>query len=215
MNLKNLVPAGWRDVLARLPLPMLALAASYGVYRFAAMFVPVWVAIVQAAAFELVYIGLAVVRLDDRQQKRAQAISIGAVIVSMAYNTLDGLFHRRPELLAAPDLWLDVSLALLHGVPLALLAYLVADLLLHSTNGHNQKATESTKLLLDSDSLKGGRPNDFTIEDVLSIATDGLVTREAVLKLGCSDSTASRLLREAVAARRLVRVSAGIYKLSA
>ncbi|MFN8504459.1 hypothetical protein [Kouleothrix sp.] len=30
----------WRGVLARLPLPMLALAASYGVYSFAALFVP-------------------------------------------------------------------------------------------------------------------------------------------------------------------------------
>lgn len=212
MNLKNLVPSSWRDILARLPLPMLALAASYGVYSFALMFVPAWVAIVQAAAFELVYIGLAVVRLDDKQQKRAQAISVGAVVVSMAYNSLDGLFHRRPELLTLPPLWLDVALSLLHGIPLAALAYLVADLLLHSVPAHTQKGIESAKALTSSEPLAGGRPGEFVIADVLSIANQGIVTRQAVIdKLACSDATASRLLREGMQAGKLSRSSPGVY----
>jgi len=50
-----MTPFNWRGILARLPLPMLALAASYGVYEFARLFVPMWVALVQAAAFELTY----------------------------------------------------------------------------------------------------------------------------------------------------------------
>lgn len=122
----------WRGLLAVLPLPMLALAASYGVYSFALLFVPLWVAVVQAAAFELTYIGLAVlVGLDDRQRRRAGHISVGAVVVSVLYNSLAGLFHRRPVLLDGLPWWGDAILAALHGLPLALVAYFVADLLLH------------------------------------------------------------------------------------
>jgi hypothetical protein len=126
----------WRAVLAGLPLPMLALAASYGVYSFALLFVPQWVAIVQAAAFEATYVGLAVLMgLDTAQRRRAGAISVGAVVVSILYNSLAGLFHRRPELLDAMPWWADGILAAMHGAPLALVAYFVADLLLHREEG--------------------------------------------------------------------------------
>ena len=124
--------AKWRNVLAVLPLPMLALAASYGVYSYNLLFVPQWVALVSAAAYEMTYVGLAVVHVfDDRQRHRARLISLGAVVVSVSYNTLAGLFHREPALLAAAPLWANVILSLLHGAPLAWLAFLVADLLLH------------------------------------------------------------------------------------
>jgi len=49
---------GWRELVSRAALPMLALAASYGVYSFALLFVPQWVAITQAAAFELRHVAL-------------------------------------------------------------------------------------------------------------------------------------------------------------
>lgn len=123
----------WRAIFAGLPLPMLALAASYGVYSFALLFVPPIVAATQAAAFELTYIGLAVTRtLDTAQRKRATLISVGAVVASIVYNTLAGWFHRQPDLLTkGSDLsWL--MFAILHGAPLAWVAYLVSDLLLHS-----------------------------------------------------------------------------------
>lgn len=126
------IGAYWRPVLAGLPLPMLALAASYGVYSYAKLFVPEWVAIAQAAAFELTYIGLAVLAgLSERQRGRARAISIGAVLASIIYNTLAGWFHQRPGLIetASNEAWL--MLAILHGLPLAWVAYLVSDLLLH------------------------------------------------------------------------------------
>lgn len=124
----------WRGVFARLPLPMLALAASYGVYSFASLFVPFWVAVVQAAAFELTYIGLAVVQgLDGAGRRRATLISVGAVVASVAYNTLAGLFHRNPAWLQALPWYAEVALAVLHGAPLAWVAYLVADLLLHTS----------------------------------------------------------------------------------
>ena len=121
----------WRAILATLPLPMLALAASYGVYEYSRLFVPAWVALAQAAAFELTYVGLSVVQVQSDQRHRARLISLGAVVVSVSYNTLAGLFHREPALLAAAPLWANVILSLLHGAPLAWLAFLVADLLLH------------------------------------------------------------------------------------
>lgn len=125
----------FRPLLARLPLPMLALAASYGVYRYAVLFVPFWVAVIQAAAFELTYIGLASQRdLSDDARKRASYISIGAVVVSIIYNTLAGLFDRNPQWLTEIHWAFEWLLAILHGAPLALVAYLVADLLLHSNN---------------------------------------------------------------------------------
>lgn len=130
---KEMTPIDWRGVLARLPLPMLALAASYGVYSFARLFVPEPVAIIQAAAFELTYIGLAVTRtFDAAQRRRATLISVGSVVASIVYNTLAGWFHRQPTLLegATPVAWL--MFAILHGAPLAWVAYLVSDLLLHS-----------------------------------------------------------------------------------
>ena len=121
----------WRAILATLPLPMLALAASYGVYEYSRLFVPAWVALAQAAAFELTYVGLSVVQVQHDQRHRARLISLGAVVVSVSYNTLAGLFHREPMLLEAAPLWANVVLSLLHGAPLAWLAFLVADLLLH------------------------------------------------------------------------------------
>ena len=120
----------WSNVLARLPLPMLALAAAYGVFEFQLRFVPWWVAFISAAAFEVTYIALAFVATPD--PRRATAISIAAVVVSVAYNTLAALFTRRPALLDAPPLWGDVALALLHGLPLAVVAYNVSALLLHA-----------------------------------------------------------------------------------
>jgi hypothetical protein len=121
----------WRAVLSRAPLPMLALAASHGVYSYNLLFVPAWVALVSAAAFELTYCGLSVVTLTADQQPRARRIAASAVVVSVIYNTLAGLFHRRPNLLADLPLGMDVTLAILHGLPLAIVAYSVAQLLLH------------------------------------------------------------------------------------
>ena len=124
----------WRAALARIPLPMLALAASYGVWGFNRLFVPDWVALISAAAFELTYVGLAVARVVDGQRTRASVIAASAVAVSVLYNVASGLFHRRPDLLINPPLWADVGLALMHGLPLAIVAYNVAALLLHSAD---------------------------------------------------------------------------------
>lgn len=224
--------SGWPELLARLPLPMLALAASWGVYSFALWFVPPWVAFVTAGAFELVYIGLAVASLSPDQQKRARNISLGAVFVSMAYNTLDGLAHLRPSLFADKPLWADVSLALLHGVPLALLAYLVADLLLHakapkSALVRSAPSAPSASSVASSASLtlgdgaptvplvSPGRPSSASLDDLIAFAHHaGEFSRADLLAgLALSASAGDRLLAEAIAAGRVVRSARGRYSL--
>jgi hypothetical protein len=111
---------------------MLALSASYGVYSFASLYAPTWIAVTQAGALELVYIGLAVAELRRQEDiQRARAISIGAVSVSALYNALAGLFHRAPDLLVNMPLLGEIALTLAHALPIPILCYLVADLLFH------------------------------------------------------------------------------------
>jgi hypothetical protein len=174
--------ANWSGLLARLPLPMLALAAAYGVWSFQALFVPWYVAAVSAASFELVYIGIAVTRLGAEQRKRAMAISIGAVVVSIIYNSLSALFAIRPALLLGRPLWADIALAIIHGLPLAIVAYLVADLLLHTPRVASRVlASESKPLAVES---KTPAPPLSKTETVKRLAST----------LGVSESTVWRKL---------------------
>lgn len=135
--MKELIKKHWRGVLARLPLPMLAIPASYGVFEFTHLFVPWWVAVMQAAAFETVYVGLAAYdKLTQADKWRALGISGFAVFASVAYNTLAGMFTLDPTLLQSwKSSWEGVAvLAALHGVPLALLAFFVSNFTLHRSN---------------------------------------------------------------------------------
>lgn len=212
---------GWRELVSRSALPMLALAASYGVYDFARLFVPTWVAVVQASAFELVYIGLSVAKLSRDQQRRAHAISLGAVVVSASYNTLAGYFHRRPDTLPGLDWWGDALLALLHGVPLAVLAYLVADLLLHASTSEAPAAGRAAVSSGESVSPpvgedRGGRPRQHTPYTLLtSMDAERAYTRAELRELlGCSDSTLDRLLSETLADGYITRRERGAYALA-
>lgn len=126
-------PWTFRRILSVLPLPMLGLAASYGVYHFAANFAPDWVAIAEASAFELTYIGLAALEgLSKEQKERASFVARGAVAVSIIYNSIAGALYLDPQLFEDLGRFAFWSVSILHGVPLAVLAYLVADLVLHS-----------------------------------------------------------------------------------
>ena len=193
-----------------MPLPMLALAASYGVYEFSRLFVPPWVALVQAAAFELTYVGLAVVQVQSDQRTRARWISLGAVVVSIAYNTIAGLFHREPALLEAAPLWANVALALLHGAPLAWVAFLVADLLLHRVPDAvpqvqpevarlrqalvqaEQRAVQAEAQANDAMKQLTQVPDDVLLE----VSERRISLRKLAGALGLSPSTVSRRLRD-------------------
>jgi hypothetical protein len=123
----------WSEWLMILPLPMLGLAASYGVYVFAVQFAPDFVAIGEAGAFELIYISLAVFKkLNKGQRKKAMRVSVGAVGVSVIYNVIASMIHFDPvwiSTLGSGWIWL---LCFIHGVPMAVLAFFVADLRFHT-----------------------------------------------------------------------------------
>lgn len=125
-------PLDIRKILIILPLPMLGLAASYGVFYFASHFAPTVVAIFEAMAFELTYIGLAMMEgLPESRRIYAKRVSIFAVAVSVIYNTIAGAIHTDPNLLTnLSPVWFWI-LAVIHGGPLAILAYFVADLIFH------------------------------------------------------------------------------------
>lgn len=149
----NFLKTHWREIISRASLPLLTLGAMYGVYSFSALFVPELVAVIIAGAFELVYVGLAIATdLDDKQRQKAKWISLGAMAVSVSYNWAAGILHTTPGLFGQLDSFAHWILAGLHGAPLAVLAYLVADLLLHSNTGQNirtalQSALEKVQLL--------------------------------------------------------------------
>lgn len=121
----------YKSIAAIIALLLLAFTASYGVYTFQSLFVPWWVALASAASFEATYIGIALAPITVQNKRRAMYISIAAVIVSIAYNSISALFTLNPLLLEQRTLWVDIALSLLHGLPLALVAYLVADLIIH------------------------------------------------------------------------------------
>lgn len=129
---QGIIYGGLESVLPVLPLPMLGLAASYGVYFFSRQFVPGWVAISEAAAFELTYIGLSVLRgLSPNDRHRADQVARGAVFVSVIYNSLAAAIHQQPDLLKDLAIYWFWIVSTVQGAPLAILAYLVADLLFH------------------------------------------------------------------------------------
>jgi hypothetical protein len=201
------VAGNWRGFFALLPLPLLGLAASYGVYRFALVFVPGWVAIVTASSFEFVYIGLAVYnKFGEKERRSALYVSLGAVVTSILYNVLDGFFHRRPELLTNMPWWGDLLLSVVHGAPLAILAFLVSRLVMHPPTATNNRS-ESLK------SLVGGRPAAYSL-DQLKTVLDGreIVKRGDVMtELGCSATTATELLGQGVDAGLLRKNGVGYY----
>ena len=171
----------------RAPLPMLALAAAWGVFKFNALFVPFWVAVISAAAFELTYIALSMIVTQDR--RRATIIAMSAVTVSVIYNSLAGLFAIRPGILLDRPLWADILLAVLHGAPLAVVAYNVSVLLLHS----------------DADSMEAVARRDEALADMTQrlAASDAAVTQAqhtaqlADARAAQAEAEADRLRHEA------------------
>lgn len=142
----------WRKVLAMLPTPMLGFASSYGVYAFNRLFVPAWVAVVMAAAYETTYVGLAALdNLDDAQRKRAKRIALIAATISFAQNAIAGIFHAVPELRgwiaqwqALPRVGLYGGGSLLHAAQVWI-AFATADLTLHRPAAQAPRKQPSVK----------------------------------------------------------------------
>lgn len=142
----------WRKVLAMLPTPMLGFASSYGVYAFNRLFVPAWVAVIMAAAYETTYVGLAALdNLDDAQRKRAKRIALIAATISFAQNAIAGIFHAVPELRgwiaqwqALPRVGLYGGGSLLHAAQVWI-AFATADLTLHRPAAQAPRKQPSVK----------------------------------------------------------------------
>lgn len=176
-----------RDLLARAPLPLLALSAAWGVWQFQMLFTPAWVAALSAVAFEAVYVSLSFAAVPDA--RRATAISVSAVAVSVLYNTLSSLFHLRPALLDGRALWLDMALAVLHGAPLAIVAYAVADLLLHRRGDTPAPMALTPGVNATQVNVTGAASPRDTVR---ALVDGGATVSEAARQVGVSRQTASR-----------------------
>ncbi len=130
--------ASFIALLPILPLPTLGIAASWGVFHFANVFSPTIIAIFEAVGFELVYIGLSTLRdLPDKFRKYRQYVSLGAVAVSVVYNSLSAWLVLQPDLFDSLHFGWQIAVSVAHGLPIAVLGYFVADLI--SIVKNNQK----------------------------------------------------------------------------
>lgn len=235
---KRMVEWNWRSVLAVLPLPTLALAASYGVWSFNSLYLPMWAAVVSAASFELVYLGLAVAHLSEPQRVRAKKISYGAVGVSVVYNTLAGLAHRQPQYFTDLQWYSEALLAIVHGAPLAIVAYLVSDLLIHREHGTSDtmrlhvpvlalarvpeqpsypepvQIQDAPKVVAETSDTVAHRPEtyDLTQLDRVLVSGETVSPAELVQRIGASRSTINRLVKQAISAGTMVQEGRGIYR---
>ncbi len=117
--------------LIRLAVACLGFRASFGVYTFAAELVPWPIALIESCSLELTYIGLTFITLDDKDGRRATWIALGALLVSVLYNTLaSALMQDRQIFQNLTGFWYWL-VSVLHGAPLSILAYLVSDMLFH------------------------------------------------------------------------------------
>lgn len=117
-----------------LPNIMIGLSASYGVYHFSSQFMPQPFPLIEAAAFEFIYIRLTMMKgLSDKMRTLARRVSIGAVLVSVVYNTISARMYMDSG-------WMDDSgqmvfwiMAILHGLPLAVIGYFVVEVHFHES----------------------------------------------------------------------------------
>lgn len=113
----------WRVAFAEAPVPMMGIASSYGVYAYNLIFMPWWAAVVVAAAYESVYIGIPQLdNLTPTQIVLAGNLANAAGWVSFAQNALAGMdyaFHlytglHLVKMLFDNPMWLSIpALALL------------------------------------------------------------------------------------------------------
>lgn len=155
-------------ILPYLALFMLGLSASYGVYQFALLYVPYEVAVITAASFELTYIGLSSVPIRTQEDKdKAAWVARGAVFVSVTYNVISGYLHRVPDASFSAT---EAVLAVLHGSPLAIVAYLLSELLIHS----KKSSATSTVISLGKASTSKGNATSESGEHLPSVTIENL-----------------------------------------
>lgn len=120
-------------ILQIIALLSLGLVASYGVYEFSTHFVRYKVfAFAEAIAFELTYVGLAFCQdLSVKAKKKAEAVSFVAMIISAFFNTCSNAMNMDPELSAKLSPFVFWLVSAVRGIPVPVLAYFMADLIIH------------------------------------------------------------------------------------
>lgn len=182
-RLKKVPGTTWASVMIRAPLPMLAAASSYGVYSFSVIFMPTWMALISSMAFELVYISLSYTLLTSKQMKDdARRVAVGAVGVAILYNILAGYLHLRPvDWASIPDGWIFL-LAIVHGAPLATVAYLYSQLMFHHNN--DERVVDAVVSTVQAP-VKGALPAPGDMRDrILEMKDQGMSPKAVADVLG-------------------------------
>lgn len=124
-----------RKALAVLAVALLGIPAALGVYKALEPTRGPWGAGLAAAGFELVYISTAILVLTPELRTYARRVALAAVATSVLLNTLADYAHRVPGGLTswaqAQRLYdpLALGLSVVESLPLAGLAYAMAELL--------------------------------------------------------------------------------------
>ena len=124
-----------RKALAVLAVALLGVPAAMGVYKALEPTRGPWAAGLAAGGFELVYISTAILVLTPELRAYARRVALAAVATSVLLNTLADYAHRVPDGLAswtqAQRLFdpLALGLSVVESLPLAGLAYAMAELL--------------------------------------------------------------------------------------
>lgn len=111
--------------LIRIAIATLGARASWGVFIFARWVAPDAMAIVEACSLEATYIGLSFLKLDHEGKRSALWIAAGALLVSVIYNTLAAGLLKNPHIFDGVNWWGFWGLCILHGPPMATLAFLI------------------------------------------------------------------------------------------
>lgn len=142
----------WRKVLAALPVPMLSFASSYGVYAYNLLFVPPWVAVVMAAAYDVTFSGIPALDIPDpTQRERGKRIALGAAWISFLQGAIAGVFHAVPDLHAYLAAWSMSGRVILYSVGASLhaaqtwVAYHAAAFTLHRSDAPVVNADKPVK----------------------------------------------------------------------
>lgn len=138
-----------------LTVALIALSASYGVFKFSLLFTPFWVSVITAVAFELVYITMAI------SNDRRRFVVYFAVLSSVIYNTLAGSLSHIDHI-SDLDIVSRSIFSLIHAATLAPLAAWFV----HSHPNSSDNSADSSATVPSLPKRKRGRPKKFDIKTV-------------------------------------------------
>lgn len=184
-----------RSVLAVLSVPLLAAPSAYGVFTYLEPLSGAWAAGSAALGYEVLYIGVNVLRLSTKELRAyGRNVALAGVATAVVFNTLAHYRTTVPDIAHTAVDVAALGLALLTSLPLAALAYAMSVLLHRLSDGgvraHENGAVLSTLL------QTAPAPHQETTVNVM-VADSGSLSKTARVKRlaesnGWSISTAWR-----------------------